>query len=238
LSALLLTAMMLSACEQSLSTPPQASPTIIGTSFFVSPFPSVENPMEMINEFAAGTQTAAYALTQGSGGDPGTPVGTVLTPVEVTGTPSTPTNAAGATTAVVTTAATTPAIATVTPGGPSQTSPPKPSSYTLQKGEWPYCIARRFNVNPEELLSANGLSNEQSSALMPGKVLTIPQSANPFPADRSWHDHPASYTVSSSDQTVYGVACYYGDVDPAAIAAANGISVGATLSSGQTLTIP
>jgi hypothetical protein len=44
--------------------------------------------------------------------------------------------------------------------------------------------------------------------------------------------------VSSSDQTVYGVACYFGDIDPAAIAAANGISVGASLTAGQQLTIP
>jgi LysM repeat protein len=232
---LVVASLLVSACQMSLSTPPAATPTLIGTGLFVSPFPSVENPMEMIEQFAAGTATAA-ALT-GTPGTPGTPGGTALTPVEITGTPSTPTNAAVSTTqAVVTSGATTAVIPTA--GGPTPTQGPRPSSYTLQKGEWPYCIARRFNVNPEELLSVNGLTAEQSSALMPGRVLSIPQSGGPFPADRSWHDHPATYTVSSSDQTVYGVACYYGDIDPAAIAAANGISVSATLTSGQQLTIP
>jgi hypothetical protein len=42
----------------------------------------------------------------------------------------------------------------------------------------------------------------------------------------------------TSGQTVYGVACWYGDVEPQAIASANGISVDATLSAGQSLNIP
>ena len=35
-----------------------------------------------------------------------------------------------------------------------------------------------------------------------------------------------------------GLACIFGDVDPSAIAQANNISVGATLTSGQQLSIP
>jgi len=37
---------------------------------------------------------------------------------------------------------------------------------------------------------------------------------------------------------VYSVACAFGDIDPARIAQANNISVGASLSAGQTLNIP
>jgi hypothetical protein len=43
---------VISACTQSLSQAPQATPTVIPTGLFVSPFPSVENPMAMIEEFA------------------------------------------------------------------------------------------------------------------------------------------------------------------------------------------
>ncbi len=39
---MLIGAMMLSACEISLSQPPASTPTVIPTGLFVSPFPSVE----------------------------------------------------------------------------------------------------------------------------------------------------------------------------------------------------
>jgi hypothetical protein len=69
--------------------------------------------------------------------------------------------------------------------------------------------------------------------------LTIPQSGS-FPGDRSWHDHPATFTVGVTydTNTVYGVACYYGDIEPSTIAQNNNISVDAALSAGQTLNIP
>jgi hypothetical protein len=51
-------------------------------------------------------------------------------------------------------------------------------------------------------------------------------------------NHPATYTVSGSDETVYSVACAFGDIDPARIAQANNISVSASLNAGQTLNIP
>jgi len=237
---LLIGAMLLSACELSLSQPPAVTPTLIPTGLFVSPFPSVENPMQMIEEFARQTSAAQTAAV--SGGTPGAPstvtTGTVLTPqtggtataTPPSGTPSTPTNAVPTTPVVV--------VTTITPGGPTLTPGARPGSYRLEKGEWPYCIARRFNVNPNELLSLSGLTTAQSNALMPGQNLNIPQTGNPFPGDRSWHDHPDTYSVSSSDQTVFGVACYYGDIEPAVIAQQNGISVSTALSIGQKLTIP
>ena len=191
--------------------------------------------MQMIEQFAQGTAAAQTAAA--GGGTPTTPQAVAIDTTAVTSvagatqTPSTPTTAATvavATTAVVGTqviaVATTPvAIGTV------PTSGPKPTSYTLQQGEFPYCIARRYNVNPDELLSRNNLTAAQSGALMPGLVLSMPQTGDPFPSDRALHSHPDSFTVDSSDTTVNGVACYYGDIDPQSIATANGISVSSAL---------
>lgn len=240
---MLIGVIILSACVMPLSQAPASTPTFIPTGLFVSPFPSVENPMQMIEEFAKQTAAAQTAgLTSGTG-TPGLPIGTevtgtVLTPQVETqtppvGTPSTPTNA-GPTTPVV-------VVPTITPGGPTATTIPpgsRPASYTLQKGEFPYCIARRYNLNPNELLSLNGLTNGQ--LFMPGLTLKIPQTGNPFPGDRALvpHPNPTTYTVGSSSETVYGIACKYGDVDPAALAQNNGISVSSALTTGQQLKIP
>jgi LysM repeat protein len=226
--------LMITACTQSLSQAPAATPTLIPTGLFVSPFPSVENPMAMIEQFAKQTAAAQTAAAGGVTGTPGTPqtitTGTVTTPqtsgsITPTATADTPTNA----NAVAT---------TVTPGGPTATSIPagsRPSSYTLQPGEFPYCIARRFNVNPDDLLSLNGLTG--GDVFMPGITLKIPQSGA-FPGDRALASHPTTYSVSSSDETVFSVACKYGDVDPAVLASTNGISVSADLNVGQQLKIP
>lgn len=240
---MMIAVLVISACTQSYSEPPAATPTLIPTGLFVSPFPSVENPMAMIEEFAQGTATAAALTAIANGETPGTPeadtTGTVITPDDLTkpptptlSTPGTPTNA-------IATTPVSPAI-TVTPGGPTLTPLPagfKPATYTLQKGEFPYCIARRYNVDPDELLTINGLSS--GNLYMAGLVLRIPQTGNPFPTERSLRGHPDTYTVSgSSDDTVYGVACKYGDVDPALIAQANGISISALLTLGQQIKIP
>ncbi len=116
-------------------------------------------------------------------------------------------------------------------------TPGRPASYSLQQGEYPYCIARRFNVNPGELLTLNNLP-ENPPLLQPGTVLQIPQTGNPFPGGRALHTHPTTFTVSSVDETIYGVACYFGDVDPTAIAAANALVPPYTLHVGQSLSIP
>ncbi len=111
-----------------------------------------------------------------------------------------------------------------------------PGSYTLQQGEHPYCLARRFNINPSQLLSANGIS--EGTVLYPGKVLTIPQSAGPFPGDRALKVHPTTYTVGSSNVTIYEIACLFGDVYPEDIASSNGLTLSSSLTTGQQLTIP
>jgi LysM repeat protein len=224
--------MLASACTQTYSQAPLATPTLISTGLFVSPFPSGQDPLQVVANL--GTQTAAAKTALASGGST-----TPSTAAAVSGTPAT--QAAASATPTTGTAA-----ATVVPATQKPTQQPTtplatsvvsaPSSYTLQQGEFPYCLARRFNVNPDQLLSANGITN--STVLYPGKALTIPQSAGSFPGDRAWHDHPTTYTVPSADTTIYGVACWFGDVFPQDIASANGLTLSSALTTGQQLTIP
>ena len=110
-----------------------------------------------------------------------------------------------------------------------------PNSYTLHTGEYIYCIARRFDVNPAELLAANG--SNTASVVYAGLTLNIPQTGNPFPGQRAILKHPAMVTVSSGE-TIYSIACQYGDVTPEAIAYANNLQSPYTLQAGQQLIIP
>ena len=114
-------------------------------------------------------------------------------------------------------------------------TPGIPSSYTLQPGEFVYCIARRFDVNPFELLSINGLST--SSVVRGGTTLRIPQTGNHFPGERSLKAHPTQYEVPGGEN-IYEIACKFGDVSPDMIALANGIKSPYTLTAGQVLNIP
>ncbi|HET58912.1 MAG TPA: LysM domain-containing protein [Chloroflexi bacterium] len=114
----------------------------------------------------------------------------------------------------------------------------RPESYTLQADEFPYCIARRFDVNITSLLALNGLST--NSVLSPGAVLKIPQDSvwnTEAHGARALRAHPATYTVSWNDN-IYKVACYYGDVSPEQIIAANDLVAPYTISQGQVLQIP
>ena len=189
--------------------------------------------MNQIYLFA--TQTAMGA--GGATSVPGTP-GAQATPgaegtLVTEGTPVTAGTPAVATTPVQQVSQPTPA-ATATP----YPEPPPlvvPDTYTLQGGEFPFCIARRFNVNPDELLSLNGLGSGQT--YYPGMTLKIPQTGNPFPPPRHLKTHPATFTVRADD-TIYKIGCYFGDVDPLQIAAANGLTSPYTLRVGQSLTIP
>src|SRR5688572_20669120 len=88
ISLLMVMSLFISACEISVSEPPAVTPTFIATGLFVSPFPSVENPMAMIEEFAKQT-SAAQTIAAGGVVTTGTP-GTPIAGVTSTGTPATP----------------------------------------------------------------------------------------------------------------------------------------------------
>ena len=110
-----------------------------------------------------------------------------------------------------------------------------PSTYVLQKGEFPYCIARRFNIDINALLNANGLG--QNQLFQAGMKITIPKNAPKFAGKRQLLSHPDTYIVQSGD-TFYTIACKYGDVYPESIAEVNGLNIKKALDVGTKLKIP
>lgn len=227
---LVLAVLGVAACTRQLSTPSAGQPAEA-----TAP-PVAGNVMDQLKQFA--TQTALA-----SGAQP-VVVGTAIAPQE-------PTAAAGETTpaeqpaegaATQVAPQPTQAEVEVVPAQPVQpavvvptSTPGIPKTYTLERGESAYCIARRFDLDPGELMSLNGLG--ANSILQPGMVLKIPQTGNPFPAQRALRPHPATYAVSGSE-SIHEIACYYGDVAPEAIAFANGLEAPYRLKAGMNLQIP
>ena len=225
--------LLLAACERSASQPTLATPTAQSTN-------STAQPLGLLHLQDLGTQTAVYVQTEVAlgvftaaptisapqatptpQGTPGTPAAATQAPlVLATVTPS------GGASASTSTPAPAIVVATATPG--------RPASYTLHAGEFPYCIARRFDVDPSALMNLNGLGSGQG--IQPGTTLSIPTSGS-FPGTRALQAHPATYTVQVND-TFYSIACVFGDVDPSAIAAANGLAITAPLTTGQVINIP
>jgi len=234
----------LSSCK--LPYPDQSPATTPNpTSLFANEPQQISNDDQMATMQADATLTALALPAGGQAGATPTPSptlagGTPVTPVDqvtVTGTPI-----------IVGIGTLTPTATTIVVGGPTQTAAPatavpttivgRPATYTLQKFEFVYCIARRFNVDPDQLLTLSGLTRAQANYLTAGTVLTIPQSGS-FPGERALRPHPATYTVTGNDDTnIHGVACKFGDVDPALIAQLNGLPISATLTVGQAIKIP
>jgi LysM repeat protein len=186
--------------------------------------------MALVEELSTGTAMAELAAAMTAG----TPAASAAT-----ATPNANVSATATSSETTPVASATPTLALVTPAATEPlptTTTNRPASYTLQKGEFPYCIARRFNIDPGELLNLNGLTS--GDIYYPNLTLKIPQSGNPFPGTRALRPHPDTYTVADASLTLYGVACVYGDVDPAAIAQANNLQLSAALTVGQKLTIP
>jgi LysM repeat protein len=219
-------ALMISSCT--MSYPGADATTPIPTKAFVKPLATDE--MLQVQEYATGTALAKTAIAGGGPTSTPTPQDGIVIP-SATNTPMGP--------AGIVTATNTPGI-----GGSGVGTTPtptvgvvtgRPASYTLQAGEFPYCIARRFNVNPDDLLTLNGLYD--GSIFMAGTTLRIPQTGS-FPGDRALRPHPTTYTVTSSGETFYSIACLFGDVDPGQIAQINGLALGSLLTLGQAVKIP
>ena len=230
ITAIVITTLALTGCtreyapiEESLATP------VIEGDGFAEPLPSdnIDGLLE------SGAQTAT-ALAAGVGGD--APPGVEVTEAASAG--EDPTAVPEGVT--VTPESESPVDPTATPTATAIAPPTavvgKPASYTLKKGEFPYCIARRFNIDPSELLALNNLSSTQAQSLQPGLTLSIPQSGKAFPSARALHAHPVSYTVPSNTN-VYGIACFFGDVDPAAIVSRNNIADPNNVTAGTVLQI-
>ena len=214
---ILILAVALSACERSASTGP-VDLTEPATASSQEPVATSSDPMEMLRSFA--TQTA-QAMAAGSQGGPTSTVTAIPLP---------------GTTQVATlslpTSEPTDVVIINTPVPPTTT---KPENYTLQEGEYPFCIARRYNVDPSELLALNGMN--VNSFYYAGQILKIPQTDNTFPGERTLLTRPSNYTVRAGD-TIYKIACAYGDIDPITIASANNLVAPYTLTVGSTLSIP
>lgn len=202
---IIISSLMFSACTMSASTPPPITPTT------------------NLSEIARQATETAIAKTPKTGettvpeatqeGEPGI-TSTVSGMEEPTSTPE-PTDDATSDTEPVTYAV--------------------PDSYTIHKGEFVYCLARRFDINPVDIINYNGL--ESGAILYPGNTIQIPSNSRPYLGDRALQYHPTEYTVIPGD-TLYSISCLFGDVDPRAIAAANDLDVDQALTSGTVLQIP
>ena len=224
-SMLVLVSIVLSACNQPYSQAPAVTNTPIPqNNLFASAQPTT---MSDVSIFATGSAVAQLTTSPGAPAAATATLAPGVTPPAATNTPAVVVNPTStATLAVVPNAPT----ATAIPAGSN------PGNYTLQEGEFVYCIARRFNVDPDEILALNGLADSQT--VYAGLALKLPQTGHPFPGNRMLRNHPATYTVATTGETVYSVACTFGDADPAKIAQNNNISVSTALTAGQTLNIP
>jgi LysM repeat protein len=236
-STLMLISIIATACNQPYSQQPSVTNTPIDpNSLFATPIGQTPS-MGDVETF--GTQTA-LALSGTPAGiatqTQGAPLVVGTQDLSITMTP-TPLVAVNATSTLAISG--TNISGTVIPGstsGPLPTSLPvgvRPAEYSLKPGEFPFCIARRFDVDPEELLRINGLSSGE--IFYANRTLRIPQSGS-FPGTRALRTHPATYSATAGE-TIYGIACKFGDVDPGAIATANNLQ-GTTLTTSQSLNIP
>jgi LysM repeat protein len=218
-----LVAFGLAACTRSASKTTEATPTPEEGEF---PVPGTQSPMEVLEDITTQTAMAMEAgqdleEAEPQEEEPSGPTATVQPegPAEEPEVSDTPEPAA-----------------MPEPEEEEEYNFKTPETYKLKKGEFPYCIARRFDIDPDELLAENGLN--RNSVVQPGLVLEIPEDPDPFDqGPRALKDHPTTYTVVAGD-TIYTIACAFGDVDPRAIAAANDLEKPFTLTAGQTLQIP
>jgi LysM repeat protein len=212
---IIVSAISLVACELSASTPP---PLTEGEQAMQTLQAKLGQMASKTPDKAKGKVTPAPTNTMSAGIPTATPIvqGPITNPTDVPPVIN-PTDI--------------PLVYTATPGIPTAV----PSTYVVQQGEFVYCLARRFNVNPEELLTLNSLG--PNPLLQPGMTLNIPQTGNLFPGARALKIHPTNYTVAAGD-TVYTIACGFGDVDPLAIVQVNNLTTPYTLIPGQALNIP
>ncbi len=207
---LTVTLLVMTGCTRSATRAPRATATSEGD----IPFP-VSTQSQIMVDILAGTQTA-QAAEPASG--------------PAVATQATATGGAQPTQAPATAAPQEEVKDTTHPTA----TPGVPATYTIQPDEFPFCIARRFDLNAGDLLAINGLNLD--SYVIPGFVLTLPQNSA-FVGERSLKSHPTDYTVQAGD-TIGKIACSFGDVNPYDIYAVNGLEQGSALSTGQVLHIP
>ncbi|HEX7588591.1 MAG TPA: LysM peptidoglycan-binding domain-containing protein [Anaerolineae bacterium] len=118
-----------------------------------------------------------------------------------------------------------------TPGSPSSACVP---SYTVQRGDWVYELARRFGVGVNALIAANPGFNP--NLLYPGKVLNIPCGGGTVPATPGPSTGGGTYTVRLGD-TLFAIAVRNGTT-VYALQIANHLPNPNAIYQGQVLIIP
>lgn len=114
------------------------------------------------------------------------------------------------------------------------------TTYTLQPGEDIVCLGRRFGISVSQLLQLNDLEDEDAAGA--GSVITLPKNAQQWKVTDGYGNvilqrHPAYYVVQSGD-TMFSIACAFGNVRPEAIAEGNGMKLGEALQPGTQIYIP
>lgn len=225
-------ALAATACTRAASTPPASTSGATGAT--QGPLSGSEATMEAVRS-ALLTQTAQARILLPTA-RPTTEVPPTLTPTStVTATPVAvvatevpsntpePTALSGATTPPT-------AVPTSSGGGDGY------SEYTVQPGEWVYSIARKFGVDPQDIIHLNNLVDPYT--LYPGDVIKIPSGGNvPVPpSGLGSTESGTTYTVELGDY-VSSIASEFG-VTSDAIITANNLTYPYTLYPGQVLTIP
>ena len=201
----IIASLMFSACTMSASTPPPVTPTT------------------NLSEIARQATETAIAKTPKAGD------------TQVPDETENPDTALTATAAAVVEPTSTPVP--TEDGGDTDvvTEYPVPDSYTLHSGEFIFCLARRFDILPEDIMDYNGY--QYGTLLFPGDTILLPPNGRAYIGNRALQYHPADYTVIYGD-TLYSISCLYGDVDPRSIAAANDLDIDQVLTPGTVLQIP
>ncbi|MBI3741195.1 MAG: LysM peptidoglycan-binding domain-containing protein [Chloroflexi bacterium] len=124
-------------------------------------------------------------------------------------------------------------ISTSTPSAIGATPVPSlPTTYTVQRGDWLYAIARKFNLSVAALQNANPGVN--INVLYPGQTINIPSAATASTPNAS--TKPNSYTIRAGD-TLYSIAVRF-STTPYALQIANHLTNQNFIYPGQELIIP
>lgn len=114
------------------------------------------------------------------------------------------------------------------------------TTYTLQEGDSLVCLGRRFDVSVSHLLAQNGLTDPNEVGV--GDIVVLPRNPNAWSlidgyGRRMLVMHPTTYTTRAGD-TLFSIACAFGDVRPEDIAIQNQLVLGEPLQSGLVIVIP
>lgn len=185
----------------------------------------VETPEAGVMATQAAGESGAPDVSSGSGISPGPEASPTVPGTELIATVSPAPTTVTVETAPGETATPTPAEAEAASG--------QTVSYTVQRGDTLYSIARRYNTTVEAIRAENSLS---SSFIYVGQVLRITPGPGAGPAETPAPGTGGTYTVQRGD-TLIGIARRF-NTTVEALARANNLTPPYVIYVGQRLTIP